>query len=185
MNKLVYLFLFLAVFLTFYTQCYFAVPFEHAIVHTTLMGFTENILHAKLPVYLYDKIVNPADLLHTIFKYQYIYHVLSFSDSSLIKKNMGKYVIIYNDSDTDDTIVSILHPHLARELTYYQKMAYTKNFQVCNSKLSRTQKDTLVHVKIHPHNCIILPHAWVYNTQRDHILEIHLFDGMTAIRSIF
>lgn len=166
-------------------QCYFAIPNENSIIHTTLEGFTDNTLHSKLPIYIYNKIVNPADLLNTIFKYQHIYHVLSLSNSSILKKNLSKYLLIYNDSDTEDSVISIMHPHQAKELTYYNKFMYRKNYKVCNSQLSEEQKNSFIHIKIKPRNSIILPHEWIYNTNVNNILEIHIFDCITATKSVF
>lgn len=183
MNKL-FLILSFTICLIVYLNSYFSVSNEHGIIHTTLRGITDSTFHSKLPVYIYDKLVNPADLLYTLFKYQYIYHVLSFSNSSLLKKNLSKYLVIYNDSDTEDSVVSLLHPNLGLDLKYYKKFC-NKNFKISKSNLQAKQKDAFVHVKIKPKNCIVLPHAWIYNTNVDNILEIHLFDLFTGVKSIF
>lgn len=64
-----------------------------------------NILFEKLPVIVYDKIVNPIELIHTIFKYQFAFikHIPSMS-----KPNVKSMICILHAKK--NTNVLLKHP---------------------------------------------------------------------------
>ena len=61
MNQLIYLTIVFSI--VFYIQCYLQSSKSVEIIQTTLETFNPNLLYEKQPIYLYDSIVNPADLL--------------------------------------------------------------------------------------------------------------------------
>jgi hypothetical protein len=172
---------FIILVLIFYMQCYFKHSIDFSLIQTTLQDFNPNMLYAKQPVYVYDKVVNPGDLLHTLFKYQYVTHELSLSNNRYLKQNLSRFLIIYNDS-IENAIISVYHPSVSREISFYYSRLTRKNYKVCKDPLE--SKDAYkVDIIIKPHNFIILPMDWVYKTSLDNILEIHLFDCFTYTSS--
>lgn len=178
------LFVIILVFvIIFYLQGYFKYG-DFQIIQTNLTQFQQNILYEKKPIYLYNQIVNPADLLHTLFKYQYIYHELSISDESIVKRNLSKFVIVYNDSEQEDVYISLLHP-----LNFNDKFKcdhsqtfVRKNFLIVKSD-DLSANDTNIEVKLKPKNAFIIPLHWYYHTKSSGLIEIHLFDTISSISS--
>ncbi len=165
----------------FYLQGYFKYG-EFQIIQTYLEKFEPNILYEKKPIYLYDGIVNPADLLHTIFKHQYTYHVLSISDNTLVKKNLSKFVIIYNDDEETDTYISLMHPRESSDLFQFDnsRRFSKKNFLILkNNELPPTLQR--IDVKLKPKNAFFIPLEWYYQTHTSGLIEIHLFDTISSV----
>lgn len=180
MNQLIYLTIVFSI--VFYIQCYLQSSKSVEIIQTTLETFNPNLLYEKQPIYLYDSIVNPADLLHTTFKYQYMYHVLSLSNQSYLKKNMSRFLIIYNDSD-EPVNISLIHPIHNKTIDFYKGYLQTKNYKVCKNNTDAFNRLTTIDVILKTNNCLILPLNWTYMTHADNLLEIHVFDGMSAVYS--
>lgn len=167
----------------FYLQCYFKTPNDFNLIQTTLDTFDINMLYDKQPIYIYDKIVNPADLLGTIFKYQFMYHVLSISNNMLTKRNLSRYVIIYNDNPEEPTKISIAHPKsTVKDLSFKSSHFVKKNYNISPLMLDNTY-DNVIDFILKPMNCIILPLHWIYRTHTNKIIEIHLHDPISSISS--
>ena len=177
-QELYLLFIIIFVFTIFYLQSYFKIT-NFEIIQTNLENFDNNLLYEKKPIYLYDEIVNPADLLHTIFKFQYIYHILSISDKNLLKQNLSRFVIIYNDSE-NETILSIYHPDSSKLIESDNYKYNKKNFLILHKNEIELQK---IDVKLKSKNCIILPLHYCYQTSNSKLIEIHLFDFISMISS--
>jgi|UniRef100_A0A6C0BS12 hypothetical protein len=174
---------FIVICVCFYLQCYFKSPIDYYLIHSKLNTFDLNMLYEKQPIYIYDKIVNPADLLNTIFKYQYMYHMLSISNKNLTKRNLSKYVIIYNDNEEEKTKISISHPRtIVNGLSFKSSHFVKKNFNISPLLLDNSYENVIDFI-LKPMNCIILPLNWVYRTCSDKMIEIHLHDPITSVYS--
>lgn len=177
MNYLVIILI--TVFTIFYIQCYYKFPNDFSLIQTTLSDFTPDLLLEKQPIYLFDQIVNPADLLSTLFKYQYLYHILSLSKNDFLKQNLSKWVIIYNDGFSDTT-VSIMHPEEAKHRTFLPSRFIKKNYILCKNP---TVSNSCVEILLKPKKNVFVPMNWLYKTNADNLLEIHLHDPITCISS--
>lgn len=176
-------FILIIICVCFYLQCYFKTPNNFNLTQTTLDTFDVNMLYDKQPIYIYDKIVNPADLLDTIFKYQYAYHVLSISNNMLTKRNLSRYVIIYNDNQEEATNISIAHPKTnVKGLSFKSSHFVKKNYNISPLLLDNSHENVIDFI-LKPMNCIILPLHWIYRTHADKIIEIHLHDPITTVSS--
>lgn len=169
---MMYLFILIVIaFLMLYLQAYFKVPSEAQIIQTSLEQLHPDMLLEKQPIYVYDEIYNPADVIATTFKYQYINKTLSLSNRDYLKKNLSRFLLIYNDSD-NVVELEIASPHRNHDITYFNALFVSKFYKVAKS--SRTDDFTKVLLK--PSNMFILPLNWMYKTNENNILEIHLFD---------
>jgi hypothetical protein len=165
-------------FMIFYVQCYFKPAVKFELIQTTLGTFKLDYLFEKQPIYIYDRLANPADLFTTIFKYQYINHSLSLSNSGYVKRNLSKYCMIYNDDDEETATISLQHPNLTSGYTWEKPTTFMfKNYRVLlNKEKSHDEDANKVRVLLKPRHCLIVPLNWVYHNSLDNILEIHLFD---------
>lgn len=171
-------------FLLLYIQSYFKIPKETQIVQTTLSTFHPDLLFEKQPIYVNDSIYNPADVIGSVFKFQYIQKVLSLSNRDYIKKNLSRFVLIYNDSD-NMVEVEISNPHLQKNLRYYNGLFVNKFYKVVKNKTDSLDKTNFTKILLKPYNMIVLPMNWVYQTNTSNLLEIHLFDIITKTYSFF
>ena len=163
-------------FLLLYIQSYYKMSKTTQIIQTPLNSFHPDLLLEKQPIYVNDDIVNPADVIASIFKYQYVQKVLSLSNKDYIKMNLSRFVLIYNDSN-DKVEVDISNPHYQRKIQYYNGLFVNKFYKV--AKPSERDKTNFTKVLLKPFNMIVLPVQWVYQTNTNNILEIHLFDIIT------
>lgn len=166
-------------FMLLYLQSYFRTMKTTQIIQTSLINFHPNILLEKEPIYIEDNIYNPADIISSVFKYQYIYKVLSLSNKLYWKKNLSSFVIIYNDQDYDVNI-NIINPNYCKDTEYFKGLFVNKFYKVSKTTLIHKQ---VVQVILKPYNMLVLPLNWIYNTDVDNVLEIHLFDCISRIYS--
>jgi hypothetical protein len=78
---------------------------SYTIIQTSVEKLHPTMLNEKLPIVIETPIVNPDQLLQTVFKYQYIKR--SFV-SKLDGKNTYGYMLFYSKNDM--AIVSVKHP---------------------------------------------------------------------------
>lgn len=165
-------------FVLFYLQSYFKLPKETNIIQTPLETFHPDLLLEKQPIYLYENIYNPADVIGSIFKYQYIQKVLSLSNKSYTKKNLSKYLLIYNDRE-DVVNIHLTNPTNKKNVQYYNGFFVNKFYKVSKNNVDID----MIKVILKPHNMIIIPMGWIYHSSVDNILEIHLFDSISRVYS--
>ena len=125
-------------FILFYLQSYFKIHRETRIIQTTLETFHPDILLEKQPIYVNDSIYNPADIIATIFKYQYVQKVLSLSNNSYQKKNLSKYLLIYNDQDVAVELF-ITNPTNHKDIEYYNGFFVNKFYKVGKNNFAKNQ----------------------------------------------
>lgn len=165
-------------FLLLYIQSYFKITKDTQIIQTTLSNFNPDLLLEKQPIYVKDNIYNPADVVGSVFKYQYVQKVLSLSNREYVKKNLSRFVLIYNDSDRT-VEVDISNPSLQKSLRYYNGLFVNKFYKVVKNKnqaVESQNKVDFIKVLLKPYNMIVLPINWIYQTNTSNVLEIHLFD---------
>lgn len=176
----------------FYLQCLFRYKDEINIIQSDLDSLNPDLLFELQPIYIETLIANPADLFNTLFKYLYQFKELSLSNSKILKRNLSKYLLIYNDTEKDVN-VKIIPPKYNKQLSFEQKCFYFKNFNICKNDLTDNKYETdlmneniqIINIILKPKNIVILPLHWSYQTSEDNILEIHLFDIITKVYSIF
>lgn len=161
-----------------YIQSYYKSPQVTQIIQTSLSSFHPDLLLEKQPIYVYDQVYNPVDVIVSILKYQYISKILSLSNHVYIKKNLSKFVIIYNDCE-EDVNVSLSNPNSLKKEDYYKGVFVDKYYRVMKNNDIVFDIDVILK----PYNMIVLPLNWIYRVHQDNLLEIHLFDSLSRICS--
>ena len=145
MNKLLIVLIILIICL--YIRYYTKINGDIVIVQPRLDQVNISILLEKNPIILRESIVDPIDLLKTVFKYMYIYHRIDEIHENKIIRIDSKYAIIYC---INNCIVKIYHP---------------KN------------KQNYVEMHMSKGQCLILPMYWLYSVDKiDNIKTIKLYD---------
>lgn len=156
MNKLIVILIVLI--LCLYIRYYIKVNDDIVIVQPKLEQVNISILLEKNPIILRESIVDPIDLLKTIFKYMYIYHRVDKLDVDSPKKIDSRYAIIYC---IHKATIKIYHP---------------KN------------KENYVEMHLSKGQCLILPMFWWYSVDRnaiDDVKTIKLYDISSFIFRYF
>ena len=141
--------------LCIYLKYYLAPSPILQIIQTSVSQFKSALLFDKLPIVLNEPIVNPLDLIHTVFKYLYVYkkHLTSFTKETWIK-NKARYLVIY--SLAPSATLGIAHPYNPQHH---------------------------IQVLLEKHKCIVLPASWTYNVYANpkHFQAYELYDIISIL----
>lgn len=141
-----------------YIQYYINYKPDFKINQTYLDQFKINLLYEKYPILIYDKLIEPKDLLKTVFAYSYnISDDFPILFDNKLSINLSKYQIIYNQlADVD---INLIHPK------YRSQIDFTNNTKILLSKepLSKLNVE-YVTVKLKKNKIFILPTYWIYNS---------------------
>lgn len=93
------------------------VAVEQAAVWTSnLQDITLDMLYRRIPIIIRDKVVKPEQLLHTLFKYQFVKSktdILQKTEDEFVCK--GKFTLVVHDNPKVQTLRLILtHPSRVR-----------------------------------------------------------------------
>lgn len=170
MNKTLSITLVILVLL-FYIQYYSKYNYDYTLIQGYLDTITPNHLLEKSPIIIYDQIVDPRQLLKTLFKYTYGYSSQSvISDPLHVYTNSSKYMILYSHSSS--TSVNLINPK------YNTKLSLKKNK---STKIFIELEDVAyVTVKLKPNQVLILPSFWSFNVDKT-VNVISLQDLFSAI----
>lgn len=141
-----------------YIQYYINYKPDFKINQIYLDKFKINLLYEKYPIIIYDKLIEPKDLLKTFFAYSYnISDDFPILFDNKVTINLSKYQIIYNQlADVD---INLIHPK------YRSQIDFTNNNKILLSKepLSKLNVE-YVTVKLKKNKILILPSYWIYNS---------------------
>jgi hypothetical protein len=126
-----------------YVQGLKKIPNNFTLIQVDLKNIHADIIHEKQPILIYDKIVDPKELMNTVFKYFFI----SIKKVENLKKNVfdnkNTYAIIHAKSENVD--VEIKHP----------------KFQ------------DIMRVKMAKHNVLMVPCKWKIDIKSKNFFEIY------------
>lgn len=113
----------------------------------------------KLPIVLEESIVNPLELLNTLFKYLYVYktsYVISgeISENPITSKtNYARFILLCSSSD--NTKVNLVHPN----------------------------KKNAVQIVLRKNKCLIIPCWWMFNVEGGSATVYELYDIISLLHS--
>lgn len=146
----------------FYIQYYSKYNHEYTILQLYLDKVNINHLYEKNPIIIYDRIINPQQLLKTLFAYSYIYYSsFNIKGSTFVHSNTAKYLIIY--SKDEDVNINILNPK------YNKILQLKKSQKLLTSKLQFSSLDDAqyITIKLKQNQILILPSFWSFQTNEN------------------
>lgn len=160
-NFLICTILILLIFL--YLQYYLKFNDGYDIIQVNLDKVNDNILYEKKPVIIYDQIFKIQDILKTLFKYTYINSNNRIGAKNITTLCLGKYNIIYSKDET--IYINIISPKYKKEFKLQNGLSKTD--------LNKTRVQYMT-IKLRPHQLLLLPPFWLYNTDKTHnLLVLH------------
>jgi hypothetical protein len=144
-----------------YIQYYYKFKNDFKINQVYLDKIDMNLVNEKYPIVIYDKIIEPKQLLKTLFAYTYnISSDFPLLFENKVYINLAKYQIIYNQlSDID---INIIHPQFKNKIEFIQS-------KDSNTIHSRKTVDNLnieyLTIKLKQNQILILQTFWMYTSQ--------------------
>lgn len=161
-----------------YVRYYFSHNNDYDILQTDLENFNLNLLYDRYPVIIYDQILNPQDLLKTIFKYQFTFKKFGSFNPLFPTLNNHKFMVLYNDK-TNATI-NIISP----KYKSLMKWSNVNGMRITNTPLESIDNVQYITIKLKQNQVMILPMQWMLQSSSP-LLTILLDDIPSKILSSF
>lgn len=168
----------LILILAIYLQYYLKYNNTYRIIQSDINKIDANVLYERYPIVVSDRLVDPNDLLKTLFKYTYLFKVTHIQHGDIHPTLcINKYTLIYNNKDDID--INIILPSYRKEFKY----KYQKNIFKADKSLDSTNIQ-YVTIKLKKQQILILPAFWIYQTNTPHH-SICLNDPFTLLINFF
>lgn len=149
--------------------------------YEVLQAYTDNInnklLSERYPLLLYDRVVNPQNLIDTLFYGLYIFKKESvlFIGNPIL--NSSKYLLLFNN--LSNCFINIVSPKYRNNFIWRKQASHI----VSLSPLSEIDVP-FITIKLKKNQILILPPYWIYQTAKK-IKRISLADIPSKIYEIF
>jgi hypothetical protein len=131
---------------------------DYNILQTYLDNIDLNVLFEKYPIVIYDRLLDPRQLLKTLFVYTYTFKKEFVLNTVKPVYNGSKYMIIW--SHEKDVSVNIINPK------YKSKIKWIRANGITSSSVPLTELDNeiqYVTVKLKANQIMILPAFWIFD----------------------
>lgn len=166
--------------LVIYINYYNKYKKDYQLIQTHLDKIDLDILNEKYPIIIYDRIINPNDLLKTLFKYIYIFKKFIKIKPIFPTINYSKYMLIWNNDE--DIMINIINPK------YYKLISWKKinSFKISKYSLydNELEKVQYITISLKKNQVFILPPFWIYQSN-SYINIIQLNDIISIWYNIF
>lgn len=149
----------LLLILLMYFQYYGKYNMEYRILQVYLDNITPDILGEKYPVILYDKVVNPQDLIKSLFYGLYNFQSESVKWIGNPVLSSSKFTLLFNN--TSQSYINIVSPKNRDKFIWRKDGGET----VSELPLSEISVDFMT-IKLKRNQVLILPPYWIYQTAK-------------------
>lgn len=149
---------------------------DYNILQTYLNEIDLNLVYEKYPIVIYDKVINPHELLNTLFMYTYL-----FKKEAKIKPiyptiNQSKHIILWNPNV--DILVNIINPKYSKVIKWHKNNGY----KISTSNFIDNNKIQYITIKLKANQILILPAFWIFQCidftniiQLDDLISVCIF----------
>lgn len=155
--------LIVCIYINYYTKY----KTDYNIIQSTIDTIDINLLYEKYPILIYSNILDPKELLSTLFAYSFIFKQETLITPVVPTINKSKYLLIWNEDH--DTMINIINPK------YKKNIQWTKNnkYIISTQPLDQLTDVQYISLKLKQNNVLILPHYWIFeSTDRLHLLHL-------------
>lgn len=151
-----------------YMQYYNNYKSDYNILQTYLDNIDLNVLFEKYPIVIYDRVLDPRQLLKTLFVYTYTFKKEFILNPVTPVYNGSKHMIIW--SQDKDVSVNIINPK------YKGRIKWTRTKGATSSTVPLTELDNeiqYVTVKLKTNQIMILPAFWIFDaSSRVNVIQL-------------
>jgi len=143
-------------FLFAYMKLYLKPKPTMQFLQAKLCNFDSKLLVEKQPVLLFDKVVNPQEVIGVFFKY--LHHLRNdsmTSANSIEKQNLSRFAIVYNDTDVMQEIY--VKKYVTRVKSIDKNIFY--------STVNDSGTEDFVEVKLPGKNMLVVPYLFSIRTE--------------------
>lgn len=166
----------LTLFILICIVCYISIytkPKKHIeILQSDLSSLKTEFLLEKQPLIIYDKIVDPLEVIQSTFKYLYTFKIHKSLTANHIYQSNSRYALIHNPSDEDLTI-TLLKKNVKKN---HLNLFYT----FIGNEFKENENTITIILK--PYNMIAIP--YLYMMQCEQSLNVHFLNDMFHMVSI-
>jgi hypothetical protein len=156
-----------------YIQFYSSFNNNYHIIQSQLYNIDYNQLNEKYPIVISDRIINPDQLLTSLFRYNYVFKTETFSRINNVILNTAKYSILFNNKEDYD--INLITPSYRKSIEWRKKYGHVVSFlPLTNLKLQ------MVTIKMKQYQVLILPPFWLYQCDKK-IKRIGLNDPFSKL----
>lgn len=128
---------------------------DYQLLQVPIAALSLNLLYEKKPIVINEPVVDPTQLLTSVFKFQYVYASdVKRVSKGVVVQNKAKFAIVYS-SDHAYTL-QVMHPY------HHVK----------------------IKIKCEKHQCVIIPVRYKFMTEEIDINMIMLHDIITGLSGI-
>jgi hypothetical protein len=164
-NTKLLLLVLLCLLVAIYYNYYASYKQDYNIIQSNLAEIDLSVLYEKYPIIIYDPMVDPRELLPTLFAYTYIRATYGATKINLPIVNKSKHMIVWNENQ--DLLLNIINPKYHKLITE-------------NTPLESLDKVQYVTIKLKKHQVAIIPQFWYIQTDNE-MSYILLDDSMSWI----
>lgn len=146
-----------------YGQYYASYKTDYKINQTYLSNINVDILYEKYPVIIYDRLVEPENLLSTLFKYNYLTKYKQTVNTTNPILLTSKYTIVYNKAN--NILLNVISPKFTDTIKWTRDSNYYKSSTSSFNDLDHVQYIT---VKLSKMQVIIMPFKWIVHSNQDY-----------------
>lgn len=155
-----------------YVSYYAKYNSEIDIVQAYIDQLNPNLLYERNPIIVYEPIVEPRQLLTTLFRYQYTFSTEYTTVPGYLYIAHSKFSIVY--SDEGNTTIQLINPTNKRKLKWKPAK---NNTYVSNDNLEQSNIP-FVDIKLKQRQVLLLPSHWITSSNTP-LKKIDL-DDMTS-----
>lgn len=164
--------LFIIVCLVSYIYIY-TKPKKHIeILQSELASLKTEFLLEKQPLIIYDKIVDPIEVIQSTFKYLYTFKIHKSLTANQVYQSNSRYALIHNPNEEDLTITlskkNIKKNHLNLFYTFI-----SNEFE---------ENEKTIQIILKPYNMIAVP--YLYTIQCEESLDVYFLNDVFHMLSI-
>lgn len=158
----------IASYISIYTK-----PKKHMeILQSELATLKTEFLLEKQPLIIYDKIVDPIEVIQSTFKYLYTFKIHKLLTANNVYQSNSRYTLIHNSSEEDLTI------------TLSKKNVKKNHLNIFYTFIGNEfeEKENTVQIILKPYNMITIP--YLYMLQCEQSLDVYFLNDVFHMVSI-
>lgn len=142
---------------------------DYNILQTYLDKIDLNLIYEKYPVVIYDKVIDPAQLIKTLFAYTYLFKKQEKIKPIYCTINRSKHMILWNADN--DISINLINPKYSRDI----KWTKVNGYKISTVDFMNNNKIQYITIKLKANQILILPTFWIFQCT-DYINIIKLDD---------